>query len=286
MILVDLNQVILSGLMAQMSNQKHFKLEEHLVRHLVLNILRGHIKKFKKDYGEVVLCCDNRKYWRKDYFPYYKANRKKNREKSSLDWTLIFDMLAKFKNEFKESFPYKVVDVEGAEADDIIGTLTPRHIMHEDVLIISSDGDFLQLQRYNTGKYKVSQYNPAQKKFLVSENPLVELKEKIIRGDTGDGIPNCLSSGDCFVTDTKQKSITKGILDKLLNEDVSNNTSESVRIGFSRNQHLIDLSFIPKDIKEKIINNFEDAKPAPRQQLFNYFIEKKLMNLMDSIGDF
>ena len=180
MILVDLNQVLLSGLMAQMANQKHFKLEEHLVRHLVLNILRSHIQKFKKDYGDVVLCCDNRKYWRKEYFPFYKASRKKNREKSDLDWNMIFNMLAKFKDEFKENFPYKVIDVEGAEADDIIGTLVPRHIMHENVLIISSDGDFLQLQRYNTGKFKVKQYNPAQKKFLESKSPLEELKEKKI----------------------------------------------------------------------------------------------------------
>ena len=286
MILVDLNQVLLSGLMAQMANQKHFKLEEHLVRHLVLNILRSHIQKFKNEYGDVVLCCDNRKYWRKEYFPFYKASRKKNREKSDLDWNMIFNMLAKFKDEFKENFPYKVIDVEGAEADDIIGTLVPRHIMHENVLIISSDGDFLQLQRYNTGKFKVKQYNPAQKKFLESKSPLVELKEKIIRGDKGDGIPNILSPGDSFVNEIKQKSITKGILEKFLNEDLNNHTNESIRIGYSRNQHLIDLSFIPKEIKEKIINKFEEAVPASRQKLFNYFIEKRLINLMDSLGDF
>ena len=286
MILVDLNQVLLSGLMAQLANQKHFKLEEHLVRHLILNILRGHIKNFKKDYGDVVLCCDNRKYWRKEYFPFYKAGRKKSREKSDLDWHMIFDMLAKFKEELKQSFPYKVIDVEGAEADDIIGTLVPRHIQSEDILIISSDGDFLQLQRYNTGKFKVKQYNPAQKKFLKSENPALELKEKIIKGDKGDGIPNILSPGDCFVREMRQKPITKSSLEKLLEEDFSKHTNESVRIGFSRNQHLIDLSFIPKEIKEKIINNFEENKPASRQKLFNYFIEKRLTNLMDSIGDF
>jgi hypothetical protein len=286
MILVDLNQVLLSGLMAQLANQKHFKLEEHLVRHLILNILRGHIKNFKRDYGDVVLCCDNRKYWRKEYFPYYKAGRKKTREKSDLDWHLIFDMLAKFKDELKENFPYKVIDVEGAEADDVIGTLVPRHIMHEDILIISSDGDFLQLQRYNTGKYKVKQYNPTQKKFVKSENPDLELKEKIIKGDKGDGIPNIFSPGDCFVSESRQKPITKSSLEKLLHEDFDKYSNESVRVGFSRNQHLIDLSFIPKEIKEKIINKFEDIQPATRQKLFNYFIEKRLTNLMDSIGDF
>ena len=125
MILVDLNQVLLSGLMAQISNGKKsmygktFTLDESLIRHMVLMILKTHLKTFRKDYGEVVLCCDNRKYWRKEFFPFYKANRKKTREKSDLDWHMIFDMLAKFKQELKENFPYKVVDVEGAEADDL-----------------------------------------------------------------------------------------------------------------------------------------------------------------------
>ena len=168
MILVDLNQVLLAGLMAQISNQKTAKLDEHLIRHMVLNILRTHLKTFRNEYGEVVLCCDNRKYWRKEFFPYYKAGRKKTREKSALDWHLIFDMLAKFKQELKENFPYKVIDVEGAEADDIIGTLVPRYAPHEKILILSSDGDFLQLQQY--GK-NVKQYNPALNKYLKSESP-------------------------------------------------------------------------------------------------------------------
>lgn len=283
MILVDLNQVLLSGLMAQLSNQKHFKMEEDLIRHMVLNILRNHIKSFRKEYGDVVLCCDNRKYWRKEFFPFYKAHRKKNREKSDLDWHMIFDMLSKFKQELKDNFPYKVIDVEGAEADDIIGTLVPRHAQHEKVLILSSDGDFLQLQRWGSN---VKQYNPALKKFLKSEDPLVELKEKIIRGDKGDGIPNVFSPADCFVRDIRQKAITKGILTKLMNEDFTNWDDENARIGFSRNQTLIDLCHIPEDIKSKIINTFDETKPASRQKLFNYFIEYKLMNLMDVIEDF
>ena len=168
MILVDLNQVLLAGLMAQIASQKGVKLEEGLIRHMVLNIIRTHLKTFRKEYGEVVLCSDNRKYWRKEFFPFYKAGRKKTREKSDLDWHMIFDMLAKFKQELRDNFPYKVVDVEGAEADDIIGTLVPRHIMHENLLIISSDGDFLQLQMYNgRSEFTVKQYNPAQKKRLL-----------------------------------------------------------------------------------------------------------------------
>ena len=282
MILVDLNQVLLSGLMAQISNQKGLKLDESLVRHLILNILRMHIRNFRRDYGDVVLCCDNRKYWRKEFFPFYKAGRKKTREKSDLDWHMIFDMLAKFKSELRENFPYKVIDVEGAEADDIIGTLVPLYAPHEKILILSSDGDFLQLQHYGDN---VKQYNPAQKKFIKSVEPLIELKEKIIRGDKGDGIPNMFSPSDCFVRDLRQKPITKGVLDKYLKEDVSN-YSETDKTNYSRNATLIDLTLIPKEIKEKIINTYDETKPASRQKLLNYFIEHKLKNLMDVIEEF
>jgi 5'-3' exonuclease len=281
MILVDLNQVLLSGLMAQISGQKGVKLDENLVRHMILNILRMHIRNFRKEYGDVVLCCDNRKYWRKDYFPFYKAGRKKTREKSDLDWHMIFDMLAKFKVELKENFPYKVIDVDGAEADDIIGTLTPIYSAHEKILILSSDGDFLQLQNYKD----VKQYNPAQKKYVVSENPIMDLKEKIIRGDKGDGIPNVFSPADCFVRDLRQKPITKGTLEKLMRENYLDQ-EETVKANFIRNATLIDLTFIPTEIKEKIINTYEETKPASRQKLLNYFIEHKLKNLMDVIEEF
>lgn len=283
MILIDLNQVLLGGLMAQINAQKGINIEEDLVRHMILNTLRYNIKQFKNEYGEVVLCCDNRKYWRKEYFPFYKAGRKKAREKSDLDWHLIFDMLARFKQELREHFPYKVVDVEGAEADDIIGTLVPLYAPHQKILILSSDGDFLQLQRYGSN---VKQYNPSMKKYVKSENPAVELKEKIIRGDKGDGIPNIFSPSDCFVRDLRQKAITKGIIEKYLNEDVDKWESEEARVGFSRNQTLIDLTNIPSELKDKIINTYDTVPVASRSGLLNYFIEKKLKNLMDVIEEF
>lgn len=287
MILVDLNQVLLSGLMAQIASQKGIKLEEGLIRHMILNIIRTHLKNFREEYGEVVLCADNRKYWRKEFFPFYKAHRKKAREKSDLDWHLIFDMLSKFKQELRESFPYKVIDVEGAEADDIIGTLAPRQVMHENVLIISSDGDFLQLQMYNgRSEYTIKQYNPAQKKFVISQNPLQELKQKIIQGDKGDGIPNILSPSDTFVREIRQKVMTEAKLTKFMSQEYGDYDDENARIGFSRNQTLIDLRNIPGDIKTKIINTYEETKPAPKGKILNYLIEHKLKNLMEVIEEF
>lgn len=285
MILIDLNQVLLGGLMAQIASQKNVKIEEDLVRHLVLNVMRSHVKKFKNEYGNVVLCCDNRKYWRKDVFPFYKAGRKKARDKSDLDWAIIYDILNKFKQELKDNFPYQVIDVEGAEADDIIGTLAPRQVAHENVLIISSDGDFLQLQKYNNGKYKIKQYNPSLKKFIVSTDPNKELKEKIIRGDKGDGIPNILSPSDTFVRELRQKVLSKDKVDYYLLQEYTK-YDELAHVGFSRNQMLIDLSFTPSEIKDKIINTFNEVKPAPKNKLVNYFIEKKLKNLMEVIEEF
>jgi hypothetical protein len=131
----------------------------------------------------------------------------------------------------------------------------------------------------------VKQYNPAQKKYIKSENPLAELKEKIIRGDKGDGIPNVLSPSDCFVRDVRQTPISKGKLDKLMEKHYGEWEDENARIGFSRNQTLIDLRCIPGDIKEKIINTYEETKPV-KGKLLNYFIEYKLKNLMEVIEEF
>ena len=196
-------------------------------------------------------------------------------------------MLAKFKLELKENFPYKVIDVEGAEADDIIGTLAPRAVMHENVLIISSDGDFLQLQMYNgRSQYTIKQYNPAQKKFVISNDPIMDLKEKIISGDKGDGIPNVLSSSDCFVTGTRQTPIGKAKMQKFLAENYIDWEDERARIGFSRNQTLIDLRNIPDTIKDKIINTYEETKPAGKNKMLDYFIANKLKNLMEVIEEF
>jgi len=283
MILVDVNQVLLAGLMVQISGQKNVKLEEDLIRHLALNILRGHIKQFRHEYGEVVLCCDNKKYWRKEFFPFYKAGRKKTREKSDLDWHLIFDILGKIKQELKDNFPYRVIDVDGAEADDIIGTLTPIYSQTEKVLILSSDGDFLQLQMW--GK-NVKQYNPTQKKFITSKNPLEELKAKIIGGDRGDGIPNILSPGDTFVREIRQKVMTEARLTTFMSANYGEYEDETARIGFSRNQTLIDLRNIPSDIKNSIIDTYNNTTPAPRSKLIPYFMAKKLKNLMDVIEEF
>jgi hypothetical protein len=276
MILIDLNQVLLSGLMAQIAGQKNIKLEESLIRHMVLNILRSHVKQFRSEYGEVVLCCDNKKYWRKEFFPFYKAGRKKTREKSNLDWHLIFDILGNLKKELKENFPYKVIDVEGAEADDIIGTLTPLYSSNEKVLILSSDGDFLQLQQYKN----VKQYNPTQKKFVKSENPLLELKEKIISGDKGDGIPNVLSPADCFVRDLRQKPITKNKMQQMLNEAYVNDVLDSACEGLTATQ-AEKLKSLAEGIEYADANEYAQKVQTLRESYFTNSVRTE--NVLDTV---
>ena len=69
-----------------------------------------------------------------------------------------------------------------------------------------------------------------------------------------------------------------------MNEDVKNFSYDET-VNFGRNQTLIDLTFIPQEIKEKIINTYEETKPA-KGKLLNYFIEHKLKNLMEVIEEF
>jgi hypothetical protein len=282
-ILIDLNQVLISNLMQQINSNPKVKLDENLIRHMVLNSLRSYVKQFKEKYGEIIICCDSKKYWRRDVFPFYKSNRKKARDESGFNWTLIFETLNKIRDELKENFPYKVIDVEGAEADDVIGVLSARLSPSEDILILSSDKDFVQLQKYPN----VTQYSPILKRFVKSDNPHQYIKEHIIRGDRGDGIPNFLSADNVFALGERQKVINKKKLDewlKLKPEEFCVN--ENMLRGYKRNQMLVDLDFIPEAISAQIVEAYENVKPGNKQKMFNYFVEKRLKNLMEVIQEF
>lgn len=290
MILVDLNQVMISNLMVTV-NSRHFKgtLDEDLIRHQVLNTIRFYRTKFHENYGELIICCDDRHYWRKDVFPYYKASRKKDRDKSDLDWHMIFNVLKTIKDEIREVFPYKVIQIDGAEADDIIGTLCHEY-GHlgingndpEPILILSSDKDFMQLQKYAN----VEQYSTIQKKFLRCSNPARYIAEHIMRGDRGDGVPNFLSDDDTFVNNKRQKPISAKKIDLWQAKQPEDFCDERMLRGFRRNQQLVDLDYIPKDIQENILEEYNKYECNSRSLLLNYFVKNKLKNLMENIQEF
>jgi|TARA_B100001063_G_scaffold57043_3_gene51163 hypothetical protein len=281
MILVDMNQVTISNLMIQIKDEP---LSEDLVRHMVLNSLRSYKTKFSKDFGELVLCYDDRHCWRKDYFPYYKQNRKKARSESSLNWNELFDILTKIQNELEENFPYKVLKIEGAEADDIIAIISNRISstpnLYEDILIISGDKDFIQLHEKNN----VKQYSPTLKKFVVDDNPEQYKFEHIIRGDKGDGVPNVLSQDTVFVDELRQRPITK----KKLTEWKENGIPEGeIKRNYQRNKTLIDFDSIPNELGELIYNMWVNKiTQSDRSKILPYFMKHRLKELTEKLGDF
>lgn len=269
--------------MMQMGSHTNMKIEESLVRHMILNSIRMYNNKFREEFGEMVIACDNSRYWRRDVFPYYKANRKKMRDATDLDWNAIFDCMKKIRAELTEYFPYRVINVDGAEADDVIGTLVEHFAndMMNPILILSGDKDFIQLQKY----MNVKQYDPIRKKFISHNNPNNYIKEHIIKGDAGDGVPNFLSPDNCLVVGTRQKPITSKKLEMWLQMSPEQFDNEMLR-NYKRNQQLIDLSFIPEDVKQRVINEYEAQGGKSRVKLFNYFVSHKLKNLMENINEF
>ena len=283
MILVDLNQVMIASMMAQLGRHQNAQVDENMLRHMVLNSLRANRIKFKDEFGELIICCDDTNYWRKDVYPYYKASRKKDRDKSEMDWNSIFVALNKVRSELKEFFPYKVIQISRTEADDIIGAIVHKEgtVLNtgEKILILSGDKDYIQLHKYAN----VQQYDPVKKRHVKHSNPDQYLEEHILKGDKGDGVPNVLSSDDTFVMNKRQLPLTKKKIETF--KDINSMSSEVSR-NYFRNKKLIDLSEIRTDIHEKIMEEYAIESTNDRSKLFNYFMKNRLKLLMESINQF
>ena len=286
MLILDLNQVMISNLMVSLNREPD--VNEDLVRHMILNSIRMYRQKFSAEYGELIIACDDKNYWRKDIFPYYKAHRKEDRSKSTHDWNKIFECLNKIRDELKQYFPYKVIQIERAEADDIIGVLTKKFGVYlnnkstEKVLILSGDKDFGQLQKY----LNVDQYSPVLKKWIRIQDPHRFLREHIMKGDRGDGIPNFLSEDSCIISKKRQKPLASKKIDMWIDLEPEKFCDDQMLKNYRRNEALVDLEQVPDEVSEKILGQYENYKPAKRSGLLNYFIKNRLKNLMDVIGEF
>ena len=276
MILIDFTQTIIAGLMVQLKLNDG-QLSEDKLRPMIINSIRNYQKKYAGDYGEIVLCTDAANPWRREFFPNYKANRKKLRDEDDKDWGVIFNTLQIIKDELRDNFPYRYMYVENCEADDIIAVLS-KHIT-EDILIISGDKDFQQLQSLEN----VIQWSPNLNKQVVCQDPSLFLKEHILTGDKSDGIPNILSSDDCMVEGIRQTPLRKPIKDKYLRISIEND--DKYYRNYLRNQTLIDFDFIPKDIEDRILSEFENTEPV-RGKVFDYLRTHRLNELLDNVGDF
>lgn len=276
MIILDLNNVLFSAVLKDLNKTSDINMD--LFRHIVLNSIRALNAKFKAQYGEMVFAVDSFNYWRKAQFPYYKASRKKAREKSELNWNRIFECLDSIKKDLQEVFPYKYIRVDTAEADDIIAvackyTSTP-------VLIISTDKDYLQLQTNNL----VKQYDPVKMIMVKTDDPKSYLLEHIIRGDSNDGVPNIASPDNCFVIGQRQSRITSKMLDSY--KSIENQPEHSLYRNYMRNKMLIDLTQIPLEIEQQIIFELNKENTKNRSKIFNYLVKNRMSNLLENINDF
>lgn len=276
MILIDFTQTIIAGLMAQMK-MNDGEVSEDMLRHMIINSVRNYQKKYARDYGEIVLCTDAANPWRRDFYPLYKAGRKKTREASDLDWKMLFDTLQKVKDEIRDNFPYRYMYVENCEADDIIAVLTKQAT--EPVLIISGDKDFQQLHKYDD----VKQWSPNLNKMVVCEDPELFLKEHILSGDKSDGIPNILSNDNVFEEGIRQTPLRKGIKESYLRMTIQKD--DKYYRNYLRNQTLIDLDFIPQNIEDRILEEY-DKTEIVKGKVFDYLVSHRLNELLNHVEDF
>lgn len=280
MIIIDYNGIAIGNIITQKLN-----IDEDLIRHMILNTIRMYNKKFRDKYGQVVIACDSSS-WRKEYYPAYKFKRKSGREESSIDWDEIFRIINQVREDIASNFPYKVIQAQSAEADDIIGTLvaeTQEFGKHEDVMIVSADKDFIQLQKYEN----VRQFSSMTKKFIEDKNPRTYLFEHICKGDSGDGVPNILSPDNTFVDGIRQSPMTKKKIASYIESDNLEETmGKDIYRNYIRNKKLIDLGEIPEDIKQSIINIYDNTKPPHKMKVLNYLIKNRMKMLIESIEEF
>lgn len=287
MILLDWSNVVIGNIHSSVRINK--SVEEDFIRHMVLNSLRAYNRKFSKQYGDLVICTDTYGSWRKKVFPYYKAHRSKDRDESDIDWDAMYKVINKITDEVKEVLPYKVIQVPAAEGDDVIAQLVLHKYNGEKVMIVSADHDFKQLHACAD----VKQYSPKTKEMISCEQPSSYLKEHIIRGDRGDGIPSILSPANFFVaklesgSKERQKSISSKNIELWLQQKPEQFCSTPEQLErYKENKGIIDLRECPETLKSDIIKAHREYVVKDKSKLLNYMIKNRLKALTDCIGEF
>ena len=292
MILLDTSQILIASITTEM---KMKSCDPGMLRHLFFSKILFLKRKFPKYANRIVLAMDDRDYWRKDVFEFYKGTRKKMRAKSDLDWSAIYESINELTADLKALGIYKMVKVNRCEADDVIAIICKdsqtnnlRQMgleeVQEDIMIISSDTDLAQLQKYKN----VKQYSTQQKKFVTVADPKYFMMEHIMRGDVGDGVPNILSQDNCLMEGIRQKSMTeKFIQDILARDDPKTGMTVDQWRNFQRNEKLVNLDMIPAEYEAAILETYNDA-PAKmdRMKLMMFMQKHKMKILSESLQDF
>lgn len=313
---IDYNQLAIAAVMAEAYGSEQ-EIDWNFCRHIILNSIRMYHTRHRNKYGQTIIACDGANNWRKRVFPQYKAARKKNRDESPIDWDMLYNVLHSVRKDLRDHFPFRVIHVEGVEADDIIGMLAFQAVkVQTPLMIVSGDKDFQQLQQKeddflpgSTPKY-VLQYAPAKKEEIVCEDPDEFLAIHILKGDSGDGIPNVLSPDDVFLLEgvrqspvsAKMKSewmdhwINGQLDDSFFAEYERGNVWQStkkkgvdvheIKRNYERNRQLIDLRMIPKELKASIAEAVVEPPRGNFESVMMYFGENDMGRLLDCIDDF
>jgi hypothetical protein len=304
MIITDLSQIISATIYmgdAASCVKNPSKDSTNIVKHSVFNSIRHNYNTHKAKYGKMILACDSGS-WRYDVFPEYKYQRKVKRaaDTSGIDWAYVNEIKTEIYTDLEKYFPFPLIKLPRCEGDDIIGVLTKYlsiqpgeedifgNIDKENILIISSDRDNYQL--HQLGKH-VKQWSPMDKKLVGPKTPArIALIEKIVKGDSGDGVPSIKSSNKTFVDGIRQKPISE----KYLQTFYSNNNpieaclTEDEKINYLRNEQLVSYDKIPEDIQEAILlcYNEQTQKTHSKPGLMNYLTQNRMVNLLGQIHDF
>jgi 5'-3' exonuclease len=281
MILMDFSNIAVRSVLRDGEAADNINIS--LTRHALLRSILYYRRKFN-EYGELVICCDSKNNWRKQYFEHYKAKRKKDQKESFIDWDKVYEFIEITKKEISEAFPYRLIEIPNMEGDDVIASIVIAKYRKEKCMIVSSDEDFIQLQKFEN----VEQYSPTTKDFLTTENLDYFIFEHIVRGDVADGIPNILSDLDTFVDETKrQKQLRKTKVDLWYD---SRDIDDSLNERFELNKKLVDLTMIPVELQEKAVEKFNsynlEELNSRRKQLYGYLTKNKLFNILEDVGVF
>ena len=292
MILLDFSQVGISSILAFRDEiaSKSPQEVKSIIRHGILNAIRSYNLKYRTDYGQMIIACDGRNYWRKAFFPYYKASRKKDRESSDINWKLVFECLNEIREDLIQYFPYKVIRHDQAEADDVLAILTmmtQEFGRYEPVCVVTGDKDAKQLLKYDN----VIQYSPMLKKQVkLTKKELREwMTEHVVKGDGSDGIPSIMSADDFYMQEDRgrQKSINAKRLAEFVERGIDACQNDDERARYQRNQTLVDFEFIPDDVRAEVIELFDTTKPTgDKNSIFNYLVKHRCRNLLENLQDF
>lgn len=275
-----------------------------LAMHSALVTLNKYFRQHKPD--RVVMAFD-RQSWRKEYTASekclskkpYKGNRRKDMTPAqALKYERFVAHLAEFEALISQQTTIITLAGEGLEADDLIAGFCQMHKHSDDdqIVLISSDTDMLQLLRYPN----VRIISPATDKeqFLADydNNPELYLFTKCIRGDPTDNVqsayPRVRSDRIRKVFDAMKDVSQADVFENFMKETWTNQDGTVFRVEqiYEENRLLIDLEKQPREIRMRIGETIMDALEKERK--FSLFFMLKfigkyqLVKIKESIDQF